>query len=605
MSLTKYKVGDTINGDKRGFYLKVKKVYSDGDIDVSVNAPSGYSSYEYKVGNGSWAKMYNGGNHHISNNTVVYIRATKKGTPETKEVSPWSWFGNYWSKNTIVYGYGPTLYKKGSNAKPVWSDSVSKLVGVTGINKSEWEYVPGTYRWATTESYGTFGWTDGGYKGAFVDPITKGKNRYARRIKYKIRKKKVPDIVVQASIRVDGIGTPDTTKPNIVVKDQLNSNRVIPDYEVYERTKDVKPYWEESSKFNWSISNATYTDINGKKSNFTMSNGKTLKEYGTYTFTITAVNKETPSIKDSKSYTIVIKDNVPPPDFIIYEKNNKSIIYDMSNKVYLGPCHPTIDIPSQCDAEAVLNGNSYTLGSPVSENGYYEITVTIKKRTNNKTRTKQGNFTIDNTPPEPPIIDIGDGNLYQGRDYGLIHERFPNPINMKIKVETGATIVDRKVWYKKDLYSEWKEIPSSNSMTFSNKGVYKITARAKKNSNGLYSDYTTLEVYKKNKYTWTITLNPNDLCYRTIATVNFSNDPTLKKMYKIDDGPWMWYRDPIKIYKNCILYVKSLDGDDNYESNITSKKIDIIDTYPPEPPKIIGVEEGDIVVGTVIPRLAD
>jgi hypothetical protein len=607
MSLTGYSVGDVLTSDKgSGFYLKVTKVYSDGDIDVSVNAPSGYNSYQYAGSDSApWAPMTNGGNHHISNNTTVWIRVTKNNNEE-KWVEPWSWYGNYWSKTVIAYGYGPNLYTKGSNAAPAWSDSVSSLYGVTGITKSEWQYVSGTYQWANSESSGTFGWTDGGYKGAYVDPVTKGQNRYARRIKYKIKKKNSGATETIAKISVTKIGTPDTSSPTIDVKDAKNSNATIPPNSTYSRPSDVKPFWNEDSKFTWTISKVKFTNLNGQSSESSMYSNKVFSEYGTYEWTITATNKETSSISTSKTFKVRIEDVVPPPDFKIYDKMTPSIIYDTSNQVYLGPCYPTIDVPSGCDVEAILNTNPYSLGSSVSENGYYEITVTTTKRTNGMTKTKHGNFTIDNIPPEAPIIDVGDGNLYQGMDYGLIEERFPNPIAMRINVESGAQVVDREVWFKKDLFSEWTRLSqTSNSMTFSNKGIYKITARARKSSNGLYSDYTTVEVYKKIKYRWSISLSPNDLCYRTIATPNFSADKTLKFQYKINDGTWQWYRDPIKIYKNCNISVRSLDGDDDYESYITTKVVDIIDTVPPAPPVIEGVEDGGIYLGVAIPTLAD
>jgi hypothetical protein len=609
MALTGYSVGDVLTSDKgSGFYLKVKKVYDDGDIDVSVNAPTGYTTYQYAGSDSaSWAPMTNGGNHHISDNTTVWIRVTKTNSPETKWVEPWSWYGNYWSKTQIAYGHQPwELYKKWSGAGPRWTDSVTKLDYVKGITKSEWEYVPNTYKWATSESQYTSGWMDGGEGRPYVDPVTGGKNRYARKIRYQIRKKSAGSSETVAKIKVDKIGTPDTSRPSIDVKDRKNNSTTISHNSTYTRPSDIQPYWSEDSKFNWTISKVKFTNLSGTTQQSSMSSNKVFSEYGTYEWTITATNKETTSISESKTFKVKIEDVVPPPDFKIYDKVTPSIIYDMSNEVYLGPCYPTIDVPAGCDVEAVLNTNPYSLGSAVSENGYYEISVTIKKRTNGMTKTKDGNFTIDNIPPEAPIIDVGDGNLYQGMDYGLVEERFPNPISMRIKVESGAQVVDREVWFKKHLFAEWERLSNtSNSMTFSQRGIYRITARARKLTNGLYSEYTTVEVYKKVKFRWSISLSPNDLCYRTIATPNFSMDTFYKYQYKIDDGPWQWYRDPIKIYKNCTISVRSLDGDDDYESYVTTKLVDIIDTAPPAPPVIEGVEDGGIYLGVAIPTLAD
>jgi hypothetical protein len=591
MALTQYKVGDIINdGSNTSYYLKVTKVYSDGDIDVSVNAPTGQNEYYYSINGGSWLNMSNGGNHHVSDNQTVSIK-TIKYSYEEKWVQPWSYFGNKQSSTKILYGRGPWAYTKGSTAGPQWDDWVTGL-NETGYSTSSWSYVSGTYQWATTTSQGDWsGWYDGTYQ----DRV---KNGWRRPIKYKIRAKNPTKSPKTVTIRITKIGTPDTSKPSVIVYDRTGSGDIpIPEKPgEYNKDSSVKIYWKVDSKFNYEVSGGKYTNLDGNTSNMSFSNNQVLTSYGRYEFTLKATNKETPSIYDSATVVIIIEDPYPPSDFVIFDKVTPSIIYDMSNKVYLGPQYPTITPPSKTTVSNVtLNGNPYTLGDAVVENGTYTISVTIKKSTNGKTLTKTGVFTIDNVPPEPPIIDVRDGNLYQGKDYGLVG-RFPNPLSFEISVESGCQVVDRRVWYRPSLWStEWVEItPTSNMMTLTNKGIYKITARAKKLRNGLLSEYTTVEVYKKIKNRYTITLNPNDYCYRTIATVNFPNDPMMKFQYKLGDGEWRWYRDPVKIYDNTIMQVRSLDGDDSYESYITAKVIDIIDKAPPEPPVIGGVSEGAI-----------
>jgi hypothetical protein len=592
MALTGYKVGDIINdGSNTGYYLKVKTVYPDGDIDVSVHAPTGMNEYRYASNGGSWMNMTNGGNHHISDNGSVSIQ-TVKYTYETKWVQPWSYYGNKQSSTKMLYGRGPTTYTKGSTAGPTWDDWVTKLEYVKGIVKSDWAYVNGTFQWGTTTSQGDWsGWYDGRYQ----DRVSNG---WARPIKYQIKAKKPTKTTKTVQIKISKIGTPDTTRPDITIYDRTGGGDIpIPEKPgEYNKDSSVKIYWKVDSKFNYEVSGGKYTNLDGNTSNMNFSNNQVLTNYGTYEFTVKATNKETPSIYDTATVVIIIEDPYPPEDFIIYDKVTPSIIYDMSNKVYLGPQYPTITPPPKTTViSSLLNENSYTLGDAVVENGVYTISVTVRKSTNGKTLTKTGMFTIDNVPPDPPIIDVKDGNLYQGKDYGLVG-RFPNPVTAEITVQSGAQVVDRKVWFRPHLWStEWVEItPTSNMMTFTNKGIYKITARARKLSNGLYSDYTTVEVYKKIKNRYTITLNPNDYCYRTIATVNFPPDPMMKYQYKLGDGEWRWYRDPVKIYENTIMQVRSLDGDDNYESYITTKVIDIIDKAPPEPPKIGGVTEGAI-----------
>jgi hypothetical protein len=152
------------------------------------------------------------------------------------------------------------------------------------------------------------------------------------------------------------------------------------------------------------------------------------------------------------------------------------------------------------------------------------------------------------------------------------------------------------MYFKAKASDAWQEISFIN--TCNNKGYYKIDSVAHKLSNGLYSEKHTIVTFqKKIKYTWTITLSPDVLCYRTSATINFIADTTLKCQYQIDGEGWKWYREPVKIYKNCTIQARSLDGDDDYESNITSKVVDIIDTATPTAPVIAGVTEG--AVGTI------
>jgi hypothetical protein len=572
---TTYKVGDKLYGTNRSFYLKVERVYGDGDIEVSFKTPSGNRKF-YSFKGSPWTTLpsrlrINGtGNFGLKVETDDY-QYTWDG---------WRWFGNKSGSNQMRYGRNPyNFINKGSQDGPRWQGS-DTFVKDCGRNPNTWEVVSGTYKWANKTSQGDWsGWIKGNYQGVI-------KNDYARPVtaKLKLKNPKVKS-TTSGTIKINAL------PPSITILDGKNKNYVIPENPgTYERPKAVKVTWkEDTTNFTYTVSNTTFRDIDGNKSNITMKNGTTLSEFGTYTITVTCENKVS-KVKDSSTCTIEIVDPVPPPAISIFDNKVKTIKYDMSNKVFLGPCYPTITVPANCEVTtSVIDGSSYTLASELVENKTYNMKVVVRKTTNNLTSAASAIFTIDNTPPKAPIIHIDKD--YQGRDFGLVGY-FPNPVSPTITAEPGCQIYT-KVYYKKDAKAtEWTQI--TEKQTYSDKGIYRIESRAKKLTNGLYSDYTIVQFYKKIKYRFTITLSPNDLCYRTIATVNFPEDPTLKCFYKIDDGEWRWYRDPVKIYKNCIIYVKSQDGDDGYESYITSKIVDIIDTEDPSVPVIKGVSEGDV-----------
>ena len=382
------------------------------------------------------------------------------------------------------------------------------------------------------------------------------------------------------------------TLADFVIVDDISGDAIYNNQNFY---PSVKPDWKPRD------SDATYSASLQGPITIDNYNPTTLTTEGVYYLTINASKtNQDGTTTQSHNVSFQIRDPYPPPKPVIYDKSD-NYIYNATNKVFVIDRYPTCDIPDNVDVTVTLNGNNYALGSMVSDNGLYTITVTFTKRNNHMSSSATGVFEIDKTPPDPPIITIG-SNSWQGKNFGEVG-KYPNPVTPIVTVQSGCQL-EAEYSYKEHLKYQWTT-PNVDEMKiniFSTKGYYKIKARAYKPHNGLYSDYTIIVFQKKILYTWIITLNPSIPCYRTIASVDFIDDPTLKKMYKIDNGEWMWYRDPVKIYKNCIMQVKSLDGDDDYESNITSKFINIIDTTPPDKPIIEGVSEND-VKNIVIPTV--
>lgn len=595
MATTSYKAGDRIYGPaNRNFFLHITTVHWNGDIEGTVHMPNG-DEYWMKKGDGSWGTVWNGGGFFCNSNTTFEFKTIVYDY--SYRWVQWRWFGNKYG-NVIRYGHNPhTDIAAGSHDGPKWEGG-DEFVRTAGYSPNDWMLVDGTYQWAEGLWAGDwYGWYWGNYNDL-------AHNKYARPVKGQIRRKSpLKNEAYSGVMVVDGIRSiPDKTPPAITTFDGKNTGDVLipKNPYVYESYFDINfKYYEDTSKFYYNAHDGTFTDPSGNKRDMDIKNGTRLTEYGTYTVSVRVRNKESQDLVIEHPVTMVKRDPIPPPSVIIYDKQDPSIEYDMSNRVFIGPCYPTITVPYQCVVEnCIINGEQYSLGSALYENGTYNMKVVIRKVTNNMYAEASALFTIDNLPPDPPKITIGQDS-WQGKDFGLVG-RYPNPVSPVITSQPGSSI-SQKVWYKENLKSTtWT--PIQPDQTYYKKGIYRIEAVAKKHTNKLTSDPTIIEFYKKIKYRFTITLTPDTLCYRTIASVNFPNDLTLKKMYKIDDGEWKWYRDPVKIYKNCVMYVKSLDGDDDYESFITAKVIDIIDTEPPKKPIIVGVEEGDITT-VVIPTV--
>jgi hypothetical protein len=598
--LSDYKVGQTLRTGNSAFYAKVTEVQSDGDIKIRLYMPSGGTKF-YNIG-GGWTTLPSGGVITLTKNVTLSMRVQKKTYDTVWD--GFRWYGNIRKNGSsnpknwhMVYGSMTKRFNYKSSDAPHWQGA-STFIKDCGRSSSEWEYVSGTFKWNNSINSGNWsGWIKGDYKG-------QTENDYARPVTGKLKKKNPTIKNTDASVRITRIKVIDPTPADIVIVDANRKNKKIPpNPSEYTVATPIKVYWkEDTSKFSYSRTGMTYTDIDGNRENIDIVRNQVLKNYGTYTLTVTETNK-TSGDRDTYSVTMNIFDPVPPAAIHWYERDNKSLKYDDTFKVYIDTRHPTFDVPSGCDiVTSEMNGESFSRGSDVFENGRYVLKAVVRKRSNNMESAANGSFIIDNVPPEPPIIRIGNNVDYQGRDFGLVEQRFPNPVSITIAVQEGCSVVERELYYKKSLWdTAWTRIDWKDPVT--EKGIYRVTAKSRKLSNGLVSQATTVEFYKKIRWRYTITLNPNDLCYRTIATVNFPEDPLRKFQYKIDDGEWKWYRDPVKIYDNCIMYVRSLDADDDYESEITAKIIDIIDKEPPLEPKIGGVSDGDIKQSPVIPTL--
>lgn len=360
------------------------------------------------------------------------------------------------------------------------------------------------------------------------------------------------------------------------------------------------PFWKESDNQDYTVSGCTFTPKGGSSQSISISNGEIFTDYGTYTLTVSTSFKGDEGNSESESVVFEVKDNEPPkkPNIIDAVRPNE-IIYDTMNRVYTGSCYPTLEeFEDGVEYETKLifypftdnkghlgsstTIDSFELGSELNESGKYKLKVTAKKGSNGKEASDSTIFSIDNMPPDPPIINVS------GTDYtGINGEvgKFPQPVPVRIKVDEGCTY-SQEVWFKKRKKTKWIKIDPKK--VYEIKGYYKVRAVSIKTRNKMESDPSEVMFQRKIKYDWIITLDPNKPCYRTRASVNFDSvqDISLKRMYKINDGEWKWYLGPVFIYENCTFYAKSLDGDDDYPSNIASKVIDIVDDSTPNIPNI-------------------
>lgn len=445
------------------------------------------------------------------------------------------------------------------------------------------------------------------YEGSYTDIFGKsGRNCWAQVEGWF---KNFSSAVITCDINLDGYTPPDP--PEIeklkiyditTTKTRMDEAPSINDY-----NDACTPWWEEVTGQTYSVTGCTFTPATGGSAGgISITNGTKYTNFGTYTLTVKTTLTLT-GATDTCSVIFKIKDTTPPAKpKIVDAVDPTNIKYDMTPRWYLGPCHPKVSpMETGVEYDATLtytpftnnigtlasspaySNQYYLLGSILKDSGYYQLKVTATKQTNGLTETRNVIFYIDNMPPDPPTITV-DGVGYKGV-YGEI-AKLTTPIPHNVTVQPGCTC-ETHVYFKLRRADPWVEI--TPLVVYNDKGYYKIHAVATKTRNGLKSNPSEVVFQKKIKYDWLITIDPNTKCYRTVATIHFDNDYSLKKMYKINNGAWKWYLGPVFIYENCTIYAKSLDGDDDYESNITSKVIDVIDSSAPTTPTV-NITEGDV-----------
>lgn len=604
--------------------MHIHELHPDGTFVFQLTCPSNYTKISYSLdGGNSWSIIPTGNNPYVnitSFSQVIQFKATTGGgttyyTPSPIVYKKYSkprpfhtdnsnliyWYGNKNNYSSVI-SQGWICYSN-SGPKPMNKDFLCELFGldynkVDHFANFKWnpDFKPGFNTSAFPISSWFIGW---GYSSTPIIAGGTARNHYRRALMCTAYFKKVASTGASSTIYSSKYYVTASTG-TLHFYDASHSPKKRIESSTYHSDHNVIINWNIETGFNYSVSNTTYTDFDGNEKNISISNNQDLRDYGTYTLTVEKVNSSDPSANITKSLTIVIEDPDPADPPIIYNRQIPSIIYTDDSKVFVDPQYPTVKCESNCILTSyTLNGQGFNLGQEVSENGLYTVIATCKKKTNDTSATSEGKFEIDNIPPDPPTIIINSTERYQGRDFGVVG-KYPNPINVQIKVQNACNAIT-KVYYRANKREEWKETNWQD--IYSTKGEYKIDSYSYKPKNKLYSTSHTIVVfYKKIKYRYNIILNPDKLCYRTEASINFSNDNTLKRQYKIDNGEWMWYREPIKIYKNCTISCRSLDGEDNYESYITTKVVDIIDTEPPLAPNITGVTEGEIAT-TVIPNV--
>ena len=610
-----------------GFKFIVGSYHSEnGSFDGKVYFPSNYKNVQYSLNNGSsWSPIPSDCIISITSNSAELcfkgsgsISITTTQAPIQYEKYPN--LPNYTTDGThAIYWYG------NRNGNYILSQDGSNYGSNTPPNGMDKAFLCDLFDlpFSSVSRFGNFIWNTHFYAGnsSFVNPpnskyhITGWFNNWATSA-YPIISSSGTRNWYRRAIMVtayfnSGSGTTTTTYRSttysvggitgsaIKFYDKYSGSMQVINDNPYEVDRDVIIYWDQESGYNYSVSNSSFTDLSGNTHSKSISRDDTLYDYGTYNLKVTKTATDG-SATISASIIIIIKDPTPADSATIYNKLMPSIIYTEDNQVFAATQYPTAKAPDGCTiTEATLNDQGFTLGQSVSENGTYSVKITTKRTSNGSTAYATGIFEIDSTPPNAPTVNINSTNNYQGKDFGLVGS-YPNPISVAVTADDGCTVTS-KAYFRLKTTGTWVEIPFSN--IYSDKGEYKIDSYAHKTRNGLDSDHTIVCFFKKVKATYTITLNPDGLCYRTFASINFpTDDPTLKCQYRINYGEWKWYREPVRIYDNCTISCRSLDGADDYESYITTKTIDIIDKIAPDAPVFTGVTEGEIAT-TVIPNI--
>lgn len=645
--ITSYNVGDKLYGSN-GFYITITKINADQSINFKMTFPRTGTYKWYAEGyhrKGSWATVPNN-NFEIKNWSLnTWIQMKVEYTTVQKCTKSISWWGNKYG-NIIVYGNPPygnydtrTDWKDRAPAKTHTADYWRRYFNLD----SKWSMVSGSYRWEKSGNFAYWGWR----KEANYGPY---KNSYAKKFLIDFQKK-VSDNRSTKSITINKIkDTKIYPDPFYFFANSIQPvNRMLfsPADNTYELSspwaaaepggiilnRNFTLLWSSDSSgpdnyYNYTVIEAkltkpnTNTPINIKQE---ILEQQPLTEIGDYYVKVKGqVNSSQGNAtgiitEEEVKFTLVDLTPATPP--IIYESGNPSHRYDMTKRIYNNDRHPAWDEleghsysavydyyafeNEGYDVKQVSDCVEFANGSALAKDGQYELRVNSMYNRNGKTARSECLFIIDKRRPNPPTI-IVNGDRYTGAWNDRVPVQYIDNATIQIELPPYCTSqveiywkrYNRDSWIKQELSQE--NMFENNTIKLEkesyftkNVGSYKIVARAFKYTNDTVSEDSEVIFKVKSKRTFDINLTPNTLCYRTIASINFPiGEPGLRKYYAIDDGEWKYYLEPIYIYKNCTIKCMASD-EDGFESYITNKEVNIIDTSYPRAPEISNVNEGD------------
>lgn len=645
--ITDYKVGDKLYGSN-GFYITITKVNSDQSINFKMTFPRSGTYKWYAEGyhkKGQWATVPNN-NFEIKNwskNTWIQMKVEYSTTKRcSKSIS---WWGNKYG-NSIIYGNPPygnyDIHKDVNDKAPEKTHSAEYWRKYFGLD-SGWRMVSGSYRWERSGNFAYWGWRKETNYGPY-------RNQYAKRFIIDFEKKTSSDKGTKA-ITINKIkSTKVYPDPFYFFANEIKPvNRMLfaPAENNYELSspyiqaepggvilnRNFRLLWSSDSEVMDNYYSYTVVEAKLTKQGTTtqidiareITEQQPLTEIGDYYVKIRgqvrADQGNAAGIVTIEEVKFTLVDLTPATPAIIYNGTDKQDRYDMSKKIYNKDRNPAWDELQGHSYNAVYDYYSFenegydvkqvssclefSNGTTLSKDGQYELRVDSIYNRNGKSARTECLFIIDKRRPNPPTIVVN-GDSYIGAWNDKVPTQYVDIAKIEILLPpycTGQVDIywkryNRDSWAKQELSQEnmfeTGTIKMEKDSYFTKQsGTYKIVARAYKTTNDTVSEDSVAIFKVKQKRTFDITLSPNTLCYRTVATINFPpTEPGLRKYYAINDGEWKYYLEPIFIYENCTIRCMAAD-EDGFESYITTKEVNIIDKSFPRAPEITNVKEGD------------
>jgi hypothetical protein len=375
-----------------------------------------------------------------------------------------------------------------------------------------------------------------------------------------------------------------TTNDHLPKVSAATQSKTFPESTSRTQTHSLKlPNLKSVSSVSVNTGNVSYS-VSGETVTFTFSNGavsRTVQTGGTYT------PADSKTVSTSRTYSSSGACSAPTyPSTIYYNYDGYSGILSKTSASSGG--FQLCEADGHYYATTATVSYSGTVTRPASDTRtyayYYQYTVTINyvdnlvpnltivSPTNNQTLSEVPGFNTYTISGQVNDADVGD-------EITVKYQVDSNPAKIiAIKTSTGSP------------QSFHKTITIDSTIS---EGNHVLKVWAEDNKGGISSiESRNFVVDKTPPAAPTFSENPIGQAVSKTVTINFPPDASIKE-YKIDDGNWTTYTEPITLTKNATIYARAID----IAGNQSDASHSVTSIGPPNPiVNVVGLSENSVKV---------